>query len=68
MVSLFVPAILFPSELPVSNSSKFLAKQYLHSKNVSPLTIHDPTVIIIGRNVTEKVRNQTMLCFHTSPI
>jgi len=37
-------------------------------ENVLPLTcynldIHDPIVIVFGRNVTEKVRNQTMLCF-----
>jgi len=42
-------------------------------KNVPPLTcynldIHYPIMIIFGRSVTEKVRNQTMLCFPTSPI
>jgi len=42
-------------------------------KNVSPLTccnlvIHEPITIIFGTNVTEKVRNQTMLCFPTSHI
>jgi len=42
-------------------------------KNVPPLTcyildIHDPITIIFGRSVTKKVRNQTMLCFSTSPI
>ena len=39
-------------------------------KNVPPLTcynldIHDPTVIIFVRNVKEKARNQTVLCFPT---
>jgi len=32
------------------------------------LDIHDPIMIIFGRRVTEKVRNQTMRCFPTSPI
>jgi len=46
---------------------------YAVSKNVPPLTchnldIHDPITIIFGRSVTEKVRNQTMLCFLTSHI
>ena len=43
------------------------------SKNVPPVTcynldIHDPTAIIFGRSVTDKEKNQTMLCFPTSPI
>jgi len=43
------------------------------SKNIPPLTcynldIHNPMMIIFGRSVTEKVRNQVMLCFPTSPI
>ena len=43
------------------------------SKNVPPSTcysldIHDPITIIFDRSVTGKVRNQTMLCFLTSPI
>jgi len=42
-------------------------------KTFPPLTsydldIHNPITIIFGRSVTEKVRNQTMLCFPTSPI
>ena len=42
-------------------------------KNVSRLTcynldIHDPIMVIFGRSVTEKVENQMMLCFPTSPI
>jgi len=48
---------------------------YTHrvSKNVPPSTCynldtHDPITIIFGRSVAEKVRNQTMLCFPTSPI
>jgi len=46
---------------------------YTVSQKVPPLTcynldIHDLTVIIFGRSVTEKVRNQTTLCFLTSPI
>jgi len=32
------------------------------------LDIHDLITIIFGTSVTEKVRNQTMLCFPTSPI
>ena len=32
------------------------------------LDIHDPITIIFGRNVTEKVRSRTMLCFPTSHI
>jgi len=41
------------------------------SKNVPPLTcynldVHDLIVILCGRSVTEKVRNQMMLCFPTS--
>jgi len=31
------------------------------------LGIHDPITIIFGRGVTKKVRNQSMLCFPTSP-
>jgi len=43
------------------------------SKNVPPLTcynldIHDPIAIVFGWSVTEKKRNQTMLCFPTSSI
>ena len=43
------------------------------SKNVPPLTFYsldlrNPIRIIFGRSVTEKVRNQTMLCFPTSPL
>jgi len=46
---------------------------FIHSKNVPPLTcyspdIHDPITIILGKSVTEKVRNQKMLCFLNSPI
>jgi len=42
-------------------------------KNVTPSTcynldIHNPIMIIFGRSVTEKVRNQTMLCCPTSSI
>ena len=48
-------------------------KHTLCLKNVPPLTcynldIQDPTATIFGRSVTDKVRNQTMLCFPTSPI
>jgi len=43
------------------------------SKNVPPLTcyildIHNPIRTIFGRSVTEKVGNQTMLCFPTSSL
>jgi len=43
------------------------------SNNVPPLKcynlgIHDSITTIFGRNVTKKVRNQTMLCFLTLPI
>jgi len=43
------------------------------SKNVPPSTcynldIRDPITIIFGTSVIEKIRNQTMLCFPTSPI
>ena len=43
------------------------------SKNVPPSTcynldIHYPVRIIFGRRITEKVRNQMMLCFPTLPI
>jgi len=43
------------------------------SKNVQRLTccsvnIHNPIMVIFGRRVTEKVRNQTMLCLPTSPL
>jgi len=46
---------------------------YTVSKNVSRLSccnldIHDLNMMIFGRSVTEKVRNQNMLCFPTSPI
>jgi len=42
-------------------------------KNVPPLTcnnldIHNPITTIFGGRVTEKVKNQTMLCFPTTPI
>jgi len=30
--------------------------------------MHDPSMVIAGRSVTKKVRNQTMLRFPTSPI
>jgi len=30
--------------------------------------MHEPVTIILGRSVTEKVRNKAMLCFPTSPI
>jgi len=32
------------------------------------LDIHELIAIIFGRSVTEKVRNQMILCFRTSPI
>jgi len=58
--------------------TKFLCCQYVSQliqclKNVSRLTcnnldIHDLITIIFGRSVTEKVRNQMMFCFSTSPI
>ena len=39
------------------------------SKNVPlAIDIHDPIAVILGRSVIEKVRNQTVLCFPTSPI
>jgi len=46
---------------------------YTVSKTVPPLAcynldIHDPITIIFGRNVTEKLRNQVVLCFPTSPV
>jgi len=46
---------------------------YTVSKNVPPLTcynfeIHNPITISFGTCVTEKVKNQTVLCFPTSPI
>jgi len=42
-------------------------------KNVHPLTcynldVNDSIMIIFCRSITKKVRNQTMLCFPTSPI
>jgi len=45
-----------------------LLRIYTVSKNVSPLTcynldIHDPIEIIFDRSVTDKVGNQTVLCF-----
>ena len=51
----------------------FIIKLHCVSKNVPPLTcynfdVHHLIVIIFGRSVTEKVRNQTMLCFPTSPV
>jgi len=50
--------------------------EFMHccvSKSVPHLTcynidIHDPIAVIFGRSVSEKVDNQTMLCFPTSPI
>jgi len=49
-----------------------ICKYTLSEKNVPPLTcsslnIHDPIAIIFSRGVTEKARNQMMLCFPTSP-
>jgi len=43
------------------------------SKNVPPLTCYsldiiNPITIIFGKSVTEKVRNQIMLCFPVSPL
>jgi len=45
-----------------------LLKLHCVSKNVPPLTcynldIHDPITILFVRSVTEKVRDQKMLCF-----
>jgi len=52
-----------------------ICREVIHrvSKNVPSSTcynldIHDPMTIIFGRSVTEKVRNQTMLCSPTSLI
>ena len=46
---------------------------YCVSRNVPPLTchnfdVHEPMTIIFGGSVAEKVRNQMMLGFLTSPI
>ena len=54
---------------PMSNYfDQLLLLLHCVSKNVPPLTcynldIHSPIAIIFGRGVTEKVRNETMLCF-----
>jgi len=63
------------SQLPVKGPQSPIFGSYLHrvSKNAPPSTcydldIHDPTTIMFGRSVTKKERNQTMLCFLTSPI
>jgi len=59
---------------PMSNYfDQLLLLLHCVSKNVPPLTcynldIHSPIAIIFGRGVTEKVRNETMLCFFTSPV
>jgi len=50
------------------NSSALLGLYTASQKHVPPLTYynldtHDQTAIIFGRTVTEKIRNQMMLCF-----
>jgi len=59
--------------VPTGASAPHLILIHRVSKNVPPLTshspdIHNPITTIFGRNVTEKVKNQTMLCFPTSPL
>jgi len=57
-----------------TNGVLFLNTAYtLCLKNVPPLTcynldIHNLITILFGISVTEKVRNQMMLCFPPSPI
>jgi len=43
-------------------------KKLRHFHPMYNLDIHDLITIIFGRIVTEKVRNQMMFCFPTSPI
>jgi len=55
------------------NGGVIIIMRCVSEKNVPPLTcynfdIHDPITIIFGTSITKKVRNQTMLCFRTSPI
>ena len=57
----------------IADSLVIFANVHCVSKNVLILTccnldIHDPITIIFGRSITEKVRNQMMLCFPTSCI
>jgi len=42
--------------------------QKTSSVNYYNLDMHNPIRTICSRNVTEKVINQTMLCFPTSPL
>jgi len=47
---------------------RYLEFYTVPQKTCYNLDIHDPIVLIFGRSVTEKVRNQTMLCFPTTLI
>jgi len=56
-----------------TNNCTLVSIYTVSQKNVPPSTcynldIHDPITIIFSSNVTEKVRNQMMLYFPTSPV
>jgi len=43
-------------------------RKLCHCYPMYSLDIHNPITIFFGRSITEKVRNQMMLCFPTSPL
>jgi len=66
---------VYSNTLTLTIFSEILLSLYytVFQKNVPPSTcynldIHDPITVVFGRSVTEKVRNQMMLCFPTSPV
>ena len=58
----------FINESWVLDLTTLCLKKTCHLLTCCHLYIHDAIMIIFGRNDNEKVRNETMLCFPTSPI
>jgi len=77
---LYVGEVIFTKTASKWCSWQFFGDRYFSCnsctpclKNVPPFTcydldVRDPITVIFGRSVTEKVRNQTMLCLPTSSI
>jgi len=55
-------------DLITLNRTLHRVSKYVPPSTCYNLDVHDPITIIFGRNVTEKVRNHTMLCFSTTLI
>jgi len=60
--------VLLSQSLGVLKKLHRVSKKDVPPSTCYNLDIHDLITIIFGRSVTEKVGNQTMLCFPTSPI